>query len=42
LNTVTEIFSGTAGLAVNHSAAAHDSITFCAALLPALALLSTS
>mmetsp|Transcript_3031 Transcript_3031/g.10183 ORF Transcript_3031/g.10183 Transcript_3031/m.10183 type:complete len:236 (+) Transcript_3031:2211-2918(+) len=42
LKTVTVIFSGTSGRMVNHSASAHDLITFRANSLPALAFSSTS
>jgi hypothetical protein len=42
LKTVTVIFFGTSGAFRNHSAAAHDSITFLACLLPAFALSATS
>ena len=42
LNTVTVIFSATSGREVNHSPAAHDSITCLAAALPALAFSATS
>ena len=42
LNTVTEIFSATAGLFTNHSAFAQDSITCLANSLPAFAFSSTS
>ncbi len=42
LNTVTEIFFGTSGREVNHSASAQDCITALALLLPALAFSATS
>jgi hypothetical protein len=42
LNTVTEIFFGTSGRWVNHSASAQDCITALALALPALAFSATS